>query len=266
MDLYKEYSEMEDSLAEIFIKLVEEAIDEGNVSATVFLLKQNIISGWQGEPSLVIRAIRKGNLPILQGIINLGKFDIERRMNDIGDRHTMLIEAAACGYLDIVQYLIDIGASINQKYDMECEPCDFHDWDGDLCTPLLAALRYRNHGICAYLLYKGANLDISLAELIRSEFEDTNTGDGTMTRLNMVEYLLERGASANTHFYDGTPILCHAVRYEETAIVSTLLEYGADPNSQDIDGKDCLALADQYRDGKKGKIFIMLTNVLTSNQ
>jgi ankyrin repeat protein len=262
MDIFKEYGEMEAVLSEIFIKLAEEAVDEGNVETVCFLLKQNIISGWEGDPSLAIRAIRKGNLAMLQGIMNLGKFDVNRRMNDIGDRHTMLIDAAACGYLDIVKYLIDIGASINQKYDMSCEPEDFHDLDGNLCTPLLAALQYENYGICSYLLHSGANPDISLAQLIYSEFDDENLPCKTTGQHAMVQYLLAHGASANSRIYDGTPILCLAIRNAEIAIVSTLLECGADPKVQDIDGKDCLTLAIQYGGGKEGKIFKMLTKRL----
>ena len=157
----------------------------------------------------LVWAARKGNLSVVKLLVEAGS---NVNLYSKGD-HTPLIAAASSGHLEIVKYLIAKGAEVNQMLLGE----------GRACT-------------IVYTDRSGININYAVDQLNRShEIGKTIPGEGTaliaaarMGHLNVVKYLLEKGAAIDTKVNSqGTALIC-AVGYGHYNIVKLLLENGAD--------------------------------------
>ena len=93
----------------------------------------------------VFRFIKDGNLEELKRVAKaMDKRDF-LSLKPYGG-YTMLIFAATYGHLDILKYLVELGADVNEASD-----------NGE--TPLLRACHFNRIDLLAYLISKGANLD-----------------------------------------------------------------------------------------------------------
>ena len=171
---------------------------------------------------------------MLKLFINTGKVSLEGKYDDIGWRVTPIILAAFEGDIEKIEYLLDLGARIDLVYPPQ-DDRDRLDWDGQLMTPLLAALIEERYGAASYLLKRGANLDISLAEFISHEGSEL-----TKSPEDVIKWLLIKGANPNFITWYGHNLLTMAVSHYDAKAVEALLDHGAIIDSRNDNGKDVL--------------------------
>ncbi|XP_054586022.1 ankyrin repeat domain-containing protein 29 isoform X2 [Nothobranchius furzeri] len=188
----------------------------------------------------VFWAARKGNLALLQLLLNSGRVDADCRDN-FGT--TALMVASYSGYYDCVKELIMQGADIN--YQREQAHCDvvkllfefgasteFQTKDGG--TPLTVACQYGHSKVVDTLLKNGANVHDQLNDGATSLFLAAQEGHVTVIR-----QLLSSGAKVNQAREDGTTPLWMAAQMGHSEAVKVLLLRGADRDA-DRDGSTAL--------------------------
>jgi ankyrin repeat protein len=246
---------LEDIKEEFLCELIEEAIEQNNTEAVRFLLRRGIPAYGRGikddHVSLVNKAILQGNIEMLKAFMNTGEVRVDGKYNDIGHRFTMLISAAFEGNLEIVRYLIKMGAKLDPDYNQKDSRGEL-DWDGILITPLIAALANKKYGIVEYLIQCGANLDISLIEVADSE------SDMIKSPLRIAEFLLEKGASVKSVDHLRSTILHRAIQNENIDLVKLLLKYKTDPSIKDYDGESALSFAKKHFKDENHEIIKLL--------
>ncbi|XP_064210966.1 putative ankyrin repeat protein RF_0381 [Tribolium castaneum] len=137
---------------------------------------------------------------------------------------TPLTAAILSGKLDESKALLE------QKED----PCKA---DSNKQTPLLAAVQSKNLEAVKLLLNYKANLTIPSAFL-----EAIN-----LKCLEIVKYLLEKGANVNKKYRDGSTPLIKAVESENLAIIEELLNNGAKVDLANNEGKTALMISANKR-------------------
>jgi uncharacterized protein len=131
--------------------------------------------------------------------------------------------AAGMNHIDLLKYLIDIGADI-----------DFKDYEGR--TALHWAAQEGFYDVVEILINKGALLDIE------DESEQTPLYIASAENfLGIVNLLLKKGALVNIPLR--TPPLIIAAAFENYSVVNQLINYGADINQKDSDGRTALFYA-----------------------
>ena len=160
----------------------------------------------------------------LSGASNeMARFFIKLGANPKGgekSRGTPLAVAISRGNLEMVKYLISLGAEVNL-------PKGFY-------PPLNPAVINGHLEIVKYLIEKGANVNqksdwSALIEAVRNN------------RLEIVKILVKAGADVNARAYDGWTVLMTAAGYDSSdgkvriEIVKFLIENGADVNGKDDD-------------------------------
>lgn len=171
--------------------------------------------------------------------------DEERRYADV--QFTPLQAAASGGNEDVINYLLDNGADINEP--------TANGW-----TPLFIALRDGRAEAAKLLVYRGADLNAqtdlgatALFMLLDPHFFTSQE------RRDVAAYLLKRGADPNHKTAAGNPPLYFAVtNVKDPQLVELLLEHGADPAAKDARGRTMLSLAQLGSDNNSREIASLL--------
>ncbi|XP_056377724.1 ankyrin repeat domain-containing protein 29 isoform X3 [Hyla sarda] len=164
-------------------------------------------------------AARKGNLALLQLLLNSGRVDVDCR-DSTGT--TALMVASYAGHVQCVRELVLQGADINLQKD-----------DGG--TALLAACQHGHCRVAETLLKNGANMHDQLCDGATPLFLAAQGGFVDVVRL-----LLTYGAKANQPRQDGTTALWIAAQLGYSEVVRVLLLRGADRDAMRIDGTSAL--------------------------
>ncbi|KAM8966899.1 ankyrin repeat domain-containing protein 29 [Pelodytes ibericus] len=203
-------------------------------------------------------AARKGNLALLQLLLNSGRVDVDCR-DSTGS--TALMVASFAGHMECVRELVLQGADINLQRQSGSTALFFAAQQGhnsivkflfefgastefatkDGGTGLLAASQYGHSQVVETLLKHGANIHEQLCP-------NFNYHDGATPLflaaqggyVDVVRLLLTSGAKANQPRQDGTTALWIAAQVGHSEVVRVLLLRGADREGARIDGTTAL--------------------------
>ncbi|XP_078541809.1 ankyrin repeat domain-containing protein 29 isoform X2 [Lissotriton helveticus] len=164
-------------------------------------------------------AARKGNLALLQLLLNSGRIDVDCRDSSGA---TALYFAAQQGHDDVVNFLFQAGAST-----------EFTTKDGG--TALLAASQNGHVRVVETLLKNGANIRDQLSDGATPLFLAAQSG-----YVDVIRLLLSSGAKVNQQRQDGTTPLWIASQMDHKEVVRVLLLRGADRDSMRTDGSTAL--------------------------
>ncbi|XP_033848262.3 ankyrin repeat domain-containing protein 29-like isoform X1 [Acipenser ruthenus] len=199
----------------------------------------------------VFWAARKGNLAVLQLLLNSGRVDVDCK-DSLAT--TALMVASYCGQCDCVRELIMQGADINLQREASLQTgttalffaaqqgnndivkllfefgasTEFQTKDGG--TALSAACQYGHSKVVETLLKNGANVHDQLHDGATALFLAAQEGHVTVIR-----HLMSSGARVNQPREDGTAPLWIAAQMGHSEVVRVLLLRGAD---RDADRKD----------------------------
>ena len=167
----------------------------------------------------LLQGAKLGTANRIKTIMSSGMVDINNVMDIFrGPLH----HAAENGHKDVVEFLLDRGAELNQ--------CNNRG-----LTPLHFAAKNGHIDVVQLLLDRGADPDstdkIRLTSLLIGAFKG---------HVRVVQLLLDRGAEPNTADHIGTTALQHASKKDHKSVVQLLLNRGADPNTADYFGTTAL--------------------------
>ena len=162
-----------------------------------------------------------------------------------GADFTALHAAASGGNEDIINLILDEGLSIDRQTP--------HGW-----TPLFVAVRDGRAEAAKLLVFRGANpnipTDTGATPLIMAVTQKFPT---EKQRLDLVTYLLKRGADPKLTTHNGLDALFFAASYQKNPeLVALLLEYGADTQTENY--KKLLKLLKTRTDKESKKIAALL--------
>ncbi|KAG8571010.1 hypothetical protein GDO81_011504 [Engystomops pustulosus] len=197
-------------------------------------------------------AARKGNLALLQLLLNSGRVDVDCR-DSTGA--TALMVASYAGHIQCVRELVLQGADINLQRDSGATALFFASQQGhneivkflfefgasteftsrDGGTALLAACQHGHCRVVETLLKNGANIHDQLYDGAGALFLAAQGG-----YVDVVRLLLTFGAKANQPRQDGTTALWIAAQLGYSEVVRVLLLRGADRDSVRTDGTSAL--------------------------
>lgn len=171
---------------------------------------------------LIFGAVRYDNLKALKTLIDLGANKSERCSNGFGE--TPLLRAIHYEQVKIVEYLLSIGVSANEK-----------EWTDK--SALSNAAETDNNVIINMLIDAGAQIEYD------AYFGQTPLMHAvSMKKYVAVETLIKRGANVNhTTKYGETPLVM-AIKENDYPIIKLLVENGAKTNIK-YDGKTLAAYA-----------------------
>ncbi|XP_069816173.1 ankyrin repeat domain-containing protein 29 isoform X2 [Dendropsophus ebraccatus] len=164
-------------------------------------------------------AARKGNLALLQLLLNSGRVDVDCR-DSTGS--TALMVASYAGHVQCVRELVLQGADINLQRDTGA-------------TALFFAAQQGHNEIVKFLFEFGASTEFTTRDGATPLFLAAQGGFVDIVRL-----LLTHGAKANQPRQDGTTALWIAAQLRYSEVVRVLLLRGADRDSMRIDGTSAL--------------------------
>ena len=137
-----------------------------------------------------------------------------------------LLEAVKKGNLEIVKYLVGIGADVNAE-------------DNDGWTALMSGASGGNLNVVKYFIEKGADVNAkggwNITALMGGAWNDN---------LEIVKYLIGIGADVNAKNYEGWTALMSGVCRGNLEIVKYLIEAGADVNAKTNYGWTALMYAE----------------------
>ncbi|XP_071010213.1 ankyrin repeat domain-containing protein 29 isoform X2 [Oncorhynchus clarkii lewisi] len=189
----------------------------------------------------VFWAARKGNLALLQLLLNSGRVDADCR-DSFGT--TALMVASYSGHYDCARELIMQGTDINLQREQGHNEVvkllfefggstEFQTKDGG--TALSAACQYGHSKVVDTLLKNGANVHDQLHDGATPLFLASQEGHVTVIR-----QLLSSGAKVNHPREDGTAPLWMAAQMGHSEVVKVLLLRGADRDADRKDGSTAL--------------------------
>ncbi len=177
----------------------EKLLKEGFSREILFYVGEALERDSNEKDGVLIGAAIKGSLDIVRYVVEIGA-NISAR----GDE--ALRRAVFCGHLDIVKYLVEKGANISARED----------------DALRAAAANGHLDIVRYLVEKGANISVREdAALRRAAFEG---------HFDIVQYLVKSGANISAR---NNEVLRWAAEKGYFEIVRYLIESGADPQVLD---------------------------------
>lgn len=159
-------------------------------------------------------AAARGDLQHVKRLLERGV-----NINIMWEDKTPLHYATLGGHIDIVTYLVEMGADINAR-------------DKDARTPLHFASLHGHLNVVQYLTERGA--DINAKDCLGRTPLHWAAREG---HLKIVQYLVKMGADVNARDVLGGTPLHEAATYGRLEVVRFLLEAGAEPNIQDKVGK-----------------------------
>uniref|UniRef100_A0A8C5MVV9 Ankyrin repeat domain 29 n=1 Tax=Leptobrachium leishanense TaxID=445787 RepID=A0A8C5MVV9_9ANUR len=197
-------------------------------------------------------AARKGNLALLQLLLNSGRVDVDCK-DSTGA--TALMVASYAGHIECVRELVLQGADINVHRESGSTALFFAAQQGhndvvrllfefgastefttmDGGTALLAASQYGHYRVVETLLKNGANIHDQLFDGASPVFLAAQGG-----YVDVVRLLLTSGAKANQPRQDGTTALWIAAQLGHSEVVRVLLLRGADRDAARMDGTTAL--------------------------
>ena len=162
------------------------------------------------------------------------------------EERTVLFGAAEQGFLEAIDFFIDLGVDVNAR-------------DKSGCSALSNAFHSKEYTkpseIVAKLLAHGANPNT------QSDFGETplmhasSSGD-----LDSVKLLLAAGGDPNLVARNGETALCKAVMYHKKSVIPELIDAGADPKIRYNDRWSVFESAKYYADkGIDTEMFAMIT-------
>lgn len=248
-----------------FQKLLDESPTGTNVSSVKLMIER--IQQVQKNRAL-FEAVKKGDIEQVKSLIIDGA-DIDAKWDDTCTKEerknaqardideTPLCYAANTNNLEIVKFLVEAGADVNEGY----------------FTPLVLAVENNNMEITKYLIDHGADINpqrdwgplqaavynnesnIEMVRFLLDKGSDINiSGRRNYPPLRLaivsdlrdiVELLIQRGADLNIKNPSGSTPLHAAIIKEKTEYVQLLLEAGADINAEDDSGLTALYIAAQ---------------------
>ncbi|XP_062836510.1 ankyrin repeat domain-containing protein 29 isoform X1 [Anolis carolinensis] len=193
-------------------------------------------------------AARKGNLALLQLLLNSGRVDVDCK-DSLGS--TALMVASYYGHKECVRELVLQGADINLQRETGATALFFAAQQGhndivkllfeygastefktkDGGTALLAACQYGHMRVVETLLKHGANIHDQLYDGATALFLAAQGG-----YLDLIRLLLSSGAKVNQPRQDGTAPLWIASQMGHSEIVRVMLLRGADRDAARSDG------------------------------
>lgn len=165
--------------------------------------------------------------------------------------YTALQTASKYGHLDVVKFLIENGAKINQQVELEGTP---EEEGGNIYsdTALMYASRAGHIDIVKYIIDKGADVNLKdfkgSTALIRAS---TDTG-----HIEIVKLLIKSGADINTRNIFNNGALAFALWDGHFDIAKYLIKSGADVNITDETGNTVLIWASGEGNIELVKLFI----------
>ncbi|XP_029683496.1 ankyrin repeat domain-containing protein 29 isoform X2 [Takifugu rubripes] len=189
----------------------------------------------------VFWAVRKGNLALLQLLLNSGRVDADCR-DSCGT--TALMVASYNGHYECVRELIMQGADINYQREQghkEVVKLLFEFGASTECrtkdggTALTAASQHGHAKVVDTLLKNGANVHDQLNDGATALFLAAQEGHVTVIR-----HLLSSGAKVNQAREDATAPLWMAAQMGHSETVRVLLLRGADRDAERHDGSTAL--------------------------
>src|SRR5579859_1462627 len=200
---------------------------------------------WRGQlPNKVLALAVRGDLPALRQLLR-----VHPEFLNNGGNHgrSLLWEAARRGHLPVVKWLVEQGAAL------EATGC-YNSESLVQLTPYCAAVYYRRAEVAAYLLARGAQLDIFRAAFLGNQARVARAlaADPSLLQAEdpfdviyfvpllafaiaggqagLAEWLLARGAAAGPY---SAQLLHLAARQGRLDLVELLVAHGADPRAAD---------------------------------
>ncbi|PKU40990.1 ankyrin repeat domain-containing protein 29 [Limosa lapponica baueri] len=167
-------------------------------------------------------AARKGNLALLQLLLNSGRVDVDCK-DSLGT--TALMVASYYGHIDCVRELVLQGADINLQRESGA-------------TPLFFAAQQGHNDVVKFLFEFGAS----------TEFKNKDGGTALLAacqygHAKVVDTLLKHGANIHDQLYDGTAPLWIASQMGHSEVVRVMLLRGAERDAARDDGTTALLKA-----------------------
>lgn len=246
-DNFQDLSEEESDLDQLL-----NAIEEGDLNEVIRLIEAdntllNPLMDCEASTTPLIMACENSQLDIILYLLEMGADPNQRS----GDEHTALIATIEFGknkeiILKILDALIEHGADVNAK-------------DKYSGTPLSrACLSRKSHpDLLDFLIEKGADMDVTLG----------NKGSNLLMyscefgRIEAVKFLLTKGFDLYTTNSNGDTTLIVASREGHIDMVRFLLENGLDINEKNNHGNNALMIANS---NDHTNIAYLLLNSMTS--
>mmetsp|Transcript_2549 Transcript_2549/g.3686 ORF Transcript_2549/g.3686 Transcript_2549/m.3686 type:complete len:376 (-) Transcript_2549:36-1163(-) len=169
-----------------------------------------------------------GDVSAIRSFVDIKKVDV-----NYNDGWTALLCAAQRDHYSVCEYLLQVGADVNQVNTSDCT----------------ALHLITTHKLAKLLLDNNASIDAE------NEWGDTPLHDAAWHgRLDIVQLLVERGANKDAKNKNGATPLHHATKYGRDDVVKYLLEKGAESSFKDEDG---MTPMDYAKSEELKKVFMM---------
>ena len=193
----------------------------------------------------IVSFIESGDLETIKKLIESKSLDVNYNLDiDEYSKSTPLIQAIKYKQTDIINYLLENNADVNLKEELTG------------FTPLMASLN--NIAIVELLIEKGADIEAKDDDGINALVYASTYNDE-----EMVKFLLEKGADANTvceieneHTDIASTPLMNAAYRGNTNIINMLLENGANINYTTDFGMTALMMAASFNQFGAAKVLL----------
>ena len=183
------------------------------------------------ETPPIFLACETGNMTLLEESLKTYPVD----MKSTNESYTPLMVASNHCFLDLLNKLLDSGASINAQSD------------GGM-TPLMLAINPNEPTsvqVVQTLIDRGADVNLSTGIGNTVLMEAANQGN-----LEIVQILLKAGADVNAKTqYNDTALSAGSLSRGNPEVIKALIEAGADIHTRDVDNMTALDLARKYKNG-----------------